>query len=127
MGNFVPVSVADPVLQTGTRLVCAEAGDLILWDSRCVHCNTPGVLEEEDKVSSDELLRLASYVCMTPAAWACEETLALRRQAFVRNMVATHIPHEMHDLEAGPEWMAEKDWDRTPELQRHLIVGKGGE
>ena len=25
------------------KLVCANAGDLLLWDSRTVHCNTPSL------------------------------------------------------------------------------------
>ncbi len=42
MHDFVPVKRDDPLLQNGDAiLVCAKAGDLILWDSRTVHCNTP--------------------------------------------------------------------------------------
>ncbi|CAK9093249.1 unnamed protein product [Durusdinium trenchii] len=41
-GDFVPISVNDPILEKGPVLVAAKAGDLILWDSRTVHCNTPG-------------------------------------------------------------------------------------
>ena len=43
-GDFVPIPVTDPLLVQDTNqpgLVCAKAGDLILWDSRCIHCNTP--------------------------------------------------------------------------------------
>lgn len=40
-GEFVPVPVTDPLLAEPGLLVCAEAGDLILWDSRTIHCNTP--------------------------------------------------------------------------------------
>ena len=44
-GDFVPVGRGDPMLQKPSKLVTAKAGDLILWDSRTVHCNTPGVVE----------------------------------------------------------------------------------
>lgn len=42
--DYVSVQRDDPVLQTEQAvLVCARAGDLILWDSRTVHCNTPAL------------------------------------------------------------------------------------
>ena len=40
--DFLPIPPGDAVLADGAVLVCARAGDLILWDSRCVHCNAPG-------------------------------------------------------------------------------------
>lgn len=43
MPDFVPVPKDDPVLSTGAGLVLAKAGDLILWDSRTVHCNMPAL------------------------------------------------------------------------------------
>ena len=43
-GDFIPMDAKEPVLASTTpRLVCAEPGDLILWDSRTVHCNTPAL------------------------------------------------------------------------------------
>lgn len=42
-GDFVIIPAQDCILQSTARLVCAEAGDLILWDSRTVHCNTPAL------------------------------------------------------------------------------------
>lgn len=54
MGDFLPVPIDDPVLRLGARLICCKAGDLVLWDSRTVHCNTPALsaLREEIDVSS---------------------------------------------------------------------------
>mmetsp|Transcript_58271 Transcript_58271/g.103564 ORF Transcript_58271/g.103564 Transcript_58271/m.103564 type:complete len:612 (-) Transcript_58271:115-1950(-) len=44
-GDFFVVPRPDPLLEGDTaihpRLVCAKAGDLVLWDSRCIHCNVP--------------------------------------------------------------------------------------
>ncbi len=58
--DFVPIAVDDPVVQSSERiLVCAKAGDLILWDSRTVHCNTPALTatrhldNDEAKVNLD--------------------------------------------------------------------------
>ena len=39
--DFVPVRKGDAILKNGGKLVCCKAGDLIVWDSRTVHCNTP--------------------------------------------------------------------------------------
>jgi hypothetical protein len=53
--DYVPVHQNEPLLQAATGetvegkskqtgiLVCAKAGDLILWDSRTIHCNTPAL------------------------------------------------------------------------------------
>ena len=38
--DFVPVRKGDEILNGGKLVVC-KAGDLIVWDSRTVHCNTP--------------------------------------------------------------------------------------
>ena len=48
VGDFLPVPADDPVMiggdSPGPCLVCARAGDLIVWDSRTVHCNTPSLV-----------------------------------------------------------------------------------
>lgn len=44
VGDFLPVPRDDPLLAAGTALlVCAKAGDLVVWDSRTIHCNTPAL------------------------------------------------------------------------------------
>lgn len=40
--DFVRLEDSDPIL-VDPILVCAKAGDLLLWDSRTIHCNTPGI------------------------------------------------------------------------------------
>jgi hypothetical protein len=117
-------------------LVTARAGDLILWDSRCVHCNTPALSalnreeggeggdrgegeeeggergEEREEEGAEkggtkaptasetapaegvgELIRSVGYVCMTPAAWATDEVLRLRQEAYVRETYYLCIVH----------------------------------
>jgi ectoine hydroxylase-related dioxygenase (phytanoyl-CoA dioxygenase family) len=34
IGDFIPIDNQDPLLENGALLLCAEAGDLIVWDSR---------------------------------------------------------------------------------------------
>jgi hypothetical protein len=55
LGDFLPADVHDEVFEAGARLVCAKAGDLILWDSRTIHCNTPALTAP----SLEEVMRLA--------------------------------------------------------------------
>ena len=46
--------------------VCAEPGDLILWDSRTMHHNT---------VPETQNVRAVMYICYTPASFASPEDL----------------------------------------------------
>jgi hypothetical protein len=75
------------------RLVCCEAGDLVIWDGRTVHCNTPGKDSEQMQQDPSTILRACAYVCMTPLAWATPDCLVARRSAFVHNESTTHWPH----------------------------------
>ncbi|KAK2737301.1 hypothetical protein FQN57_000385 [Myotisia sp. PD_48] len=59
--------------------VCAEPGDLILWDSRTIHHNT---LPERDA------LRAAMYLCYTPASFATQADLG-RKAAFLSARIGT--------------------------------------
>eukprot|EP00756_Hemistasia_phaeocysticola_P054231 Hpha_TRINITY_DN30162_c0_g1::TRINITY_DN30162_c0_g1_i1::g.110720::m.110720 len=51
------------VKQAGRKLVCMEAGDMALFDSRVVHCNAPGNGGSRKRT---ELLRMAGFVAMLP-------------------------------------------------------------
>ena len=128
--DFVPVLSSDPALrESGSRLVCAKAGSLILWDSRCVHCNTPGEVQESqpEAVADDALLRVVAYVCMTPAAWASEEVLAKRKDAFLHNVTTSHWPHFVRGYDEAPTAIAHKEWDDANATQRSMIIGALGE
>jgi len=119
-GDFVVAEAGDPVL-SAAQLVAAQAGDLLLWDSRCVHCNTPGV--ETGGGRADELLRVAAYVCMTPAAWAAPDVLAARREAFEQHVTTSHWPHEFHGATPAHRKLPPQQWSDASELQRQLVVG----
>ncbi|KAF4540680.1 Phytanoyl- dioxygenase [Lasiodiplodia theobromae] len=64
--------------------VCADPGDLILWDSRTVHWN---VMPESD------VTRAAMYICYTPASFASAEDLELKSALFKQRCGTTHWPH----------------------------------
>ena len=65
--------------------VCAGPGDIILWDSRCVHYN---VLPEGDQ------LRALFYACYTPARFATTENIEMKKEIFKRKQGTTHWPHD---------------------------------
>lgn len=117
--DFLPVAAGDEALAGGGRLVTARAGDLVLWDSRCVHCNTPG----DGGGRMDELLRVAGYVCMTPAAFAAPAVLEQRRRAFLEHVGTNHWPHEFLGATKPPLGLAPRSWDGVPAAQRRLVVG----
>lgn len=104
--DFVAVPRDDPQVHRA-KLVCCESGDLVLWDSRTVHCNTPA-LEADVPTSATafealgypagELLRAVTYVCMTPKKLADAETLQMRKQAFVLGVGSSHWPSPMQAL-----------------------------
>lgn len=66
-----------------------EAGDMMLWDSRTVHCSSPGPGPiPPTNPESPELLRVASLVCMMPRAVSNDEVIAKRRHA-VQSRIST--------------------------------------
>ena len=72
------------------RVVC-EAGDLILWDSRTVHCNAPATRPE---CPDGALLRAACYVCQVPRAKASAAVLQARREGYRAGATTSHWPQK---------------------------------
>jgi len=98
--NFLSVKVNDRVLtegDIGPRMVKARAGDLVLWDSRTVHCNTVPLVERNRALlEGKDLIRSVMYVCYTPAVWCSEETFEKRIAGVELGETCTHWPHEYH-------------------------------
>jgi len=126
-GDFVPVAVGDPILGEGAILVAAKAGDLILWDSRTVHCNTPAlnIQEAQPPVAEPpggwQLIRQVGYVCMTPRKFATRSVLQQRKDAFVQGLSTSHWPHKF--VPSGYDFpdAAPKDPLAVSQEQRCLI------
>mmetsp|Transcript_1327 Transcript_1327/g.2226 ORF Transcript_1327/g.2226 Transcript_1327/m.2226 type:complete len:381 (-) Transcript_1327:330-1472(-) len=94
--DFVRIQSEDIILKKKPILVSCKAGDLCLWDSRLVHCNSPAPktnsLEPKSRRYEDKffcadakqdqdlshLLRLVCYVCMTPTSKASSQVLPCR-------------------------------------------------
>lgn len=101
----VPEPAINPALR-GARLVTCKAGDLVLWDSRTIHCNTPAPAPDSRATDEGarELLRAVGYVCMTPRRWASAEAVRLRRRAFAAGVGSSHWPHDFRPS-APLEWL----------------------
>ena len=67
--------------------VCAEIGDLIVWDSRTIHYGS----EPTEKSSQ---IRTVIYAAYTPAKLASPEQLALKKEVFEVFGGTTHWPHD---------------------------------
>ncbi|KAL4891256.1 hypothetical protein BDV59DRAFT_194451 [Aspergillus ambiguus] len=64
--------------------VCAEPGDLILWDSRSMHYAA---------FPNSDTIRTIIYACYTPAKLAKPEDLAYKAELFKKWEATTHWPH----------------------------------
>mgnify|MGYP003662818845 CR=1 FL=1 len=64
--------------------VCAEPGDLILWDSRTPHYNVPTTSKQD---------RMAIYTCYMPVSEATQEDLIRKKRAFEGTR-----PHSMYTI-----------------------------
>jgi ectoine hydroxylase-related dioxygenase (phytanoyl-CoA dioxygenase family) len=64
--------------------VCAEPGDLIMWDSRQVHWA---------KFGDSETIRTLIYATYTPASWMTAENAVLKKEMFEKRQTTTHWPH----------------------------------
>lgn len=86
--------VDDPLLKKGPKpIMChLEAGDLILWDSRTVHCGGPclddAMSEKSQKANPNSLLRAVSLICMMPKEKTSQAVLEERKKCLAE-MVST--------------------------------------
>jgi len=87
------------LLESSRKLVCCQAGDLVLWDSRTVHANAPALLLP--KGPANELLRAVGYVCMTPYSFASEQVRKVRRASYEAGCSTSHWPHKLDLGSAG--------------------------
>ena len=73
-------------------LVEANAGSLILWDSRVAHAVVPPLVDPPKAAQHPcgAVLRLAAYVCLTPRAWATDSWVRRRWLAFHQRRATGH-------------------------------------
>lgn len=106
------------------RLVTAKAGDLVLWDSRTVHCNRNPVCGR-----ANPRWRYVVYVCMMPAMLVGPGAVEKRRQAVMELRTTSHRVDKPKlfghygrtygkDL---PMWHFRERLPELPELGRKLL------
>ncbi|CAF0719318.1 unnamed protein product [Adineta steineri] len=97
--DYVKVSDSHPIMNQGKtlgKLVHCQAGDLIIWDSRTVHCNSPATaIEERNKNEPVDLLRIVAYVSMSPITLINPQTTLdqfreKRKEMVENNCTLTH-------------------------------------
>lgn len=79
--------------------VCAEPGDLIVWDSRTPHYNVPPTTKQD---------RLAVYTCYMPVRDVSQEDLIRKKGAF-ESMSLIDIIRELYVL-TGTERLGTTHW-----------------
>jgi ectoine hydroxylase-related dioxygenase (phytanoyl-CoA dioxygenase family) len=123
-GNFVHVPGDFPELRKKQILPICMAGDLVLWDSRCIHANTPA-LAGSAAAAVPELLRIVAYICMTPRHMATEAIVANRVRLFERGYGTGHWPHLMNfEVPEEGGGVILKRLAQVPAAQRALITGE---
>jgi hypothetical protein len=94
MSDFCVISSSSPLI-TDRKLLLANAGDLILWDSRTIHGGVVGTGKDPETDTVPRLARLSMTVCMVPRSRASPEVLERRKQGFQQGLGFTHWPNEV--------------------------------
>jgi len=92
----------DPQLRDSSPIVChLGAGDLLLWDSRTIHCSTPG--GETPEPTSAGLTRVVSLVCMMPRSRSNDAVIAKRRAAVTNRTSTTNWSDRFINADRFPQ------------------------
>lgn len=132
-GDFIPIHFLDPVFREPfvKKLVNAKAGDLCLWDSRTVHCNSPGIAPSAKPDEGWHLLRVTLYISMTPLEKASNRVLERRSKAYETYCGSSHWPHLFNARPCG--MTKDGEWNTvphklqlTPEMELLIAGPRGG-
>ncbi|KAJ5825293.1 hypothetical protein N7474_002431 [Penicillium riverlandense] len=85
--------------------VCADIGDLIVWDSRTIHYGA-------EPSEASNTIRTVIYAAYSPAKFATPETLERKRQIFNKYGGTTHWPHD--NVVIRKNWAMLPDGTRDP-------------
>jgi len=97
-----------------------EAGDMLLWDSRTIHCSSPGT---RTPPNNRKLLRAASLVCMMPRAKSNPQVLAQRQAAVSACTSTTNWSDRFINADEFPQIKAAENfatftWPSAPDLNK---------
>ncbi len=122
---------SDPMFNEWIK-VCAQAGDIILWDSRTWHCNTTpsgkyslsGKATHKEKVElADRHIRVCIYVCMLPKISVSDKVKMHRREAVVEGRVTSHHPGAgFRKFPKKPQYCTDATYNRAVAIQQRLIM-----
>ncbi|MEM7019692.1 MAG: phytanoyl-CoA dioxygenase family protein [Pseudomonadota bacterium] len=118
----------DPLLSETNPIMChMEAGDLLLWDSRTIHCSAPGL---ERPADSHSLLRAASLICMMPKAKSNPKVLEARKAAVATRTSTTNWSDRFINADEFPQILDAPDrdkyqWPPEPKLNHNQLLMVG--
>eukprot|EP01065_Artemidia_motanka_P039113 TRINITY_DN4795_c0_g1_i1.p1 TRINITY_DN4795_c0_g1~~TRINITY_DN4795_c0_g1_i1.p1 ORF type:complete len:347 (+),score=91.57 TRINITY_DN4795_c0_g1_i1:45-1043(+) len=104
--------------RAGGRLVTMKAGDIALFDSRCVHCNFPG---SGPPRSARELVRAAGFVAMLPRHRASDQVKEARREAFRNQQTLSCWADEVKPQSGAHASVGVRSLDELTAVQRALL------
>lgn len=90
-----------------------EVGDLLLWDSRTIHCSAPSLKEPE--TMRPELLRAVSLICMMPRSKCPEEVRQRRKRAPLLLNSTTNWSNVWVPLDDSPVVLFHQDMKAYPD------------
>ena len=98
-------------------------GDLLLWDSRTIHCSAPA---QEVPTNDRDLLRAVSLVCMMPRAKSNPETIEQRKSAVANCTSTTNWSDCFVNADEFPQIVAVEDrakyqWPTPPTLNDNQL------
>ena len=117
----------DPKLASNKAVMChMEPGDMLLWDSRTIHCSNSGTNLNQE---TNTLIRAASLICMMPKHLSSEDVLEQRREAVEKLISTTNWTNSFRNADEFPLILEAKDrekytWPKKPilnEYQKSLI------
>ena len=100
----------DPKLASKKAVMChMEPGDMLLWDSRTIHCSNSGSKLAE---GTNSLIRAASLICMMPKHLTSEDILEKRREAVDKVISTTNWTNGFRNADEFPLILEANDRDK---------------
>jgi ectoine hydroxylase-related dioxygenase (phytanoyl-CoA dioxygenase family) len=86
-----------------------EPGDMLLWDSRTIHCSNSGSKLAD---GTNSLIRAASLICMMPKYLTSEDVLEKRREAVDKVISTTNWTNGFRNADEFPLILEANDRDK---------------
>ena len=112
----------DPKLSSQKPIMCnMEIGDMLLWDSRTIHCSNSGTSLRK---GTKELVRAASLICMMPKEKSNPEVIKKRREAVKKVISTTNWSDKFRNADEFPVILEANDrgkykWPDKPILSAY--------